>query len=231
MGRLKVSLKIHPQGCYLIRGSSDPRFAPVSAGAIVYIVDDDPALAAALRLLLEAANYRVETFTSAHEFLAHPIVANSCLLTDVQMPDMDGLALQEELAQRSVRVPVVIMTGHADVPRAVRAMKAGAIDFLEKPFDEAALLGSIERALQAALRADDQAVKATIARARLDGLTERERQVLELLVSGKANKVIAYELDISPRTVELHRARVMDKMGARSLADLVRMRLAVDVSN
>jgi two-component system response regulator FixJ len=194
----------------------------------VYVVDDDPALAASLRLLLEAALYRVETFPSATTFLAHSVAPNSCLLTDVQMPDMDGLSLQQELVRRKIPIPVIVMTGHADVPRAVRAMKAGAIDFLEKPFDEAALLESIGRALETASRTGDQTGKASAARARLAELTDRERQVLELLVSGKANKVIAYELDISPRTVELHRARVMDKMGAGNLADLVRMRLAVD---
>ncbi len=201
----------------------------MSGDATVYVVDDDPALSASLRLLLEAALYRVETFPSASAFLAHAVVPTSCLLTDVQMPDMDGFALQQEIVRRKIHIPVIVMTGHADVPRAVRAMKAGAIDFLEKPFDDAALLESIGRALQAASRmGGDQGAQAALARSRLAGLTDRERQVLELLVSGKANKVVAHELDISPRTVELHRARVMDKMGAGNLADLVRMRLAAD---
>ena len=196
--------------------------------ATVYVVDDDQALSASLRLLLEASQYLVETFPSARAFLDHDLVANACLLTDVQMPDMDGLALQQELAKLNRRIPVVVMTGHADVPRAVRAMKAGAIDFLEKPFNDAALLESIARALAAASRAHGDEELAAQARTRLEGLTERERQVLDLLVNGKSNKVIAYELDISPRTVELHRSRVMDKMRAGNLADLVRLKLAAD---
>jgi two-component system response regulator FixJ len=200
-------------------------------GDRIHIVDDDPGLSASLRMLLESASYRVETYASAREFLAQEFAGaaeRSCLITDVQMPDMDGLALQGELVRRGLAIPVIVMTGHADVPRAVKAMKAGAIDFLEKPFEDTALLDSVARALEAASRAGDRTGRAQQARERLASLTERERQVLELLVAGKANKVIAYELAISPRTVELHRARVMDKMAAGNLADLVRLRLAVE---
>jgi two-component system response regulator FixJ len=139
---------------------------------------------------------------------------------------MDGLALQEELARRNQNLPVIIMTGHGDVPLAVRAMRAGAIDFLEKPFEQEALVASVKRALQVQFQALNRNAAAQAAEELLSQLTDRERQVFELLVAGKPNKVVAFELDISPRTVEIHRARVMEKTGARSLAELVRLALA-----
>jgi two-component system response regulator FixJ len=146
------------------------------------------------------------------------------------MPDMDGLTLQEELVNRKVGLPVIIVTGHGDVPLAVRAMRAGAVDFIEKPFDDELLLQSIKQALLFRKESRGQASLAQTAAARIALLTERERQVLECLVAGKANKVIAYELDISPRTVEIHRAHVMEKMQARSLSDVVRLALAAGLS-
>ena len=146
------------------------------------------------------------------------------------MPDMDGLALQEEIVNRKIGLPVIIVTGHGDVPLAVRAMRAGAVDFIEKPFDDELLLQSIEHALLLRKESRGQASLAQTAAARIALLTERERQVLECLVAGKANKVIAYELDISPRTVEIHRAHVMEKMQARSLSDVVRLALAAGLS-
>lgn len=192
----------------------------------VYIVDDDPDVRDSLRLLLEASDFRVVVFDSAAGFLAHAHEPNSCLVTDVRMPEMDGLALQEELAGRKDQLPVIIMTGHGDVPLAVKAMRAGAIDFLEKPFDEETLITSVRRALDLRSASLSKVLAARAAEESLSHLTERERQVLDLLVVGKPNKVIAYELDISPRTVEIHRARVMEKLQARSLADLVRLALA-----
>jgi len=192
----------------------------------VYVVDDDADVRDSLRLLLEASDFRVETFDSAAAFLTHPHAERACVVTDVRMPGMDGLALQEELAQRNAILPVIIMTGHGDVPLAVRAMRAGAIDFLEKPFEQESLVGSVKRALELQSVSLNRNAAAQAAEEVLSQLTERERQVFELLVAGKPNKVVAFELDISPRTVEIHRARVMEKTGTRSLAELVRLALA-----
>jgi two-component system response regulator FixJ len=193
-------------------------------GESVFIVDDDEAVRGSLAALLEAEGYAAEAFESAGAFLASDALGRpGCLIADIRMPDMDGLELQEELVRRGAPLPVIVVTGHGDVPLAVRAMKAGAIDFLEKPYDEAVLLNGIRRALNAAQEASERAAAAQEATARMASLTERERQVLDLLSAGRPNKVIAYELDISPRTVEIHRARVMDKMAAKSLAELVRM--------
>lgn len=189
-------------------------------------MDDDADVRDSLRLLLESSDFHVETFDSANAFLLHPHAPHSCVVTDVRMPGMDGLALQEELGRRNNLLPVIIMTGHGDVPLAVRAMRAGAIDFLEKPFEHEALVASIKRALEMRSRSLNRHATARAAEDLLGQLTERERQVFELLVAGKPNKVVAFELDISPRTVEIHRARVMEKSGARSLAELVRLALA-----
>jgi two-component system response regulator FixJ len=192
----------------------------------VFVVDDDAAARDSLATLLGASGYRTQTFDSAARFLERGGAgASGCVIADIRMPDMDGLQLQEELARRSASLAVIIVTGHADVPLAVRAMKAGAIDFLEKPFAEETLLASVARAFQSAQSTLQRAAVNQEALARLALLTERERQVLQLIVDGHANKVIAYHLSISPRTVELHRARVMDKMEARSVAELVRMSL------
>src|SRR5262252_2167344 len=196
----------------------------------ILIVDDDADVRDSLRALLESAGYGVKEFDSAKGVLAEPeISSKSCLIADIRMPDMDGLTLQEELVKRKTGLPVIIVTGHGDVPLAVRAMKAGALDFIEKPFDDELLLASVKRALEYGSRSRDQASLAETAASRIAQLTTRERQVLELLVAGRANKVIAYELDISPRTVEIHRAHLMEKMQARSLSDLVRLALAAGV--
>ena len=193
----------------------------------VLVVDDDADIRDSLTLLLNASGYQTEAFESAHRFLAREIEPGfcGCLLADIRMPDMDGLELQEELVHRGVPLGVIIVTGHADVPLAVRAMKAGAIDFLEKPFDEAALLASVTRAIEATKSSNSHRAPNKEIQDRLTLLTDRERQVLELIMAGNANKVIAYLLSISPRTVELHRARLMDKMMARNAAELVRMTL------
>jgi two-component system response regulator FixJ len=194
---------------------------------VVFVVDDDPAMRDSLEMLLRSQGLPVSSFDSAVAFLASDAPARSgCVLADVRMPHVDGLELQQRLRETGSALPVILMTGHGDVPLAVRAMKAGAIDFLEKPFEESDLVESVRRGLEHAMRAGEANASVRSVNERLSQLTERERQVLDLLIAGKPNKVIAYDLSISPRTVEIHRARVMEKMGARSLADLVRMTLA-----
>ena len=195
----------------------------------VHVVDDDAAVRDSLRLLLESADLSVRTYESAAAFLtAVPDLGIGCVLTDVRMPELDGLELQRRLTQLGVRMPVIIMTGHGDVPIAVEAMKAGAADFLEKPFDDAHLMEAIASALAASRRAGDEAAATAQIAARLASLTPREREVLDRLVAGQPNKTIAYDLGSSPRTVEVHRARVMEKMGARSLPELVRMAITAE---
>lgn len=194
----------------------------------VFIVDDDADIRDSLALLLAASGYATKAYESASSFLASEAPESvGCLIVDVQMPEMDGIALQKELVARHSPLQVIVMTGHADIPIAVGAMKAGAVDFLEKPFDEPVLLDSVRRAIDRASTAGDLVKEARGAAARLALLTDREHQVLDLIVAGKANKVIAHELSISPRTVEIHRARVMEKMDAGNLADLVRKALSI----
>jgi len=193
---------------------------------LVYIVDDDEAVRDSLVLLLESAGHLVEAFEAAAQALAScRSRLPACVVTDVRMPEMDGLEFQERLASARIDVPVIVMTGHADVPLAVRAMKAGAVDFIEKPFSDDAILASIETAMKRGSRAADPDLIE-----RLQSLTPREREVLELLVIGHPNKVIAHRLDISPRTVEIHRAHVMEKMKARSLPELVRTAMQAGVT-
>jgi two-component system response regulator FixJ len=195
----------------------------------IFVVDDDPDVRESLVTLLKSSGFQVEPFESATKFLADGGAARrGCLIADIRMPDMDGLALQEELTRRGALLSVIIVTGHGDVPLAVRAMKAGAVDFLEKPFEEESLLVSVRRAADRISSAGTRIAAFDEAQTRLSDLTKREREVLDLVVAGRANKVIAHELGISPRTVELHRARVMDKMNARTVADLVRVTLLVD---
>jgi two-component system response regulator FixJ len=198
--------------------------APETVAATVLVVDDDAAVRDSLHAMLEAEGFTVETFADARAYLdAYRPVTPGCLLLDLRMPGMDGLALLAELARRPDAPPAIMITGHGDVPLAVEAMKVGAVDFIEKPFTAALILGSIRSALAAHERA---VAPVRDAGRRLARLTERERQVLEQLVIGNANKAIARALGISPRTVEIHRARVMEKMQAKSLADLVKMHLA-----
>ena len=192
---------------------------------IIYIVDDDEAVRDSLSLLLESAGHLVEAFEAAADALAScRTKVPACVITDVRMPEMDGLEFQEKLSGARIDVPVIVMTGHADVPLAVRAMKAGAVDFIEKPFSDDAILASIETAMKRQSRAADPGLIE-----RLQSLTPREREVLELLVVGHPNKVIAHRLDISPRTVEIHRAHVMEKMKAKSLPELVRTAMQAGV--
>jgi two-component system response regulator FixJ len=196
----------------------------------VYIVDDDDAVRDSLSVLLEARNYAVRSFGSAAEFLAAvPALPNGCLIVDIRMPEMDGLQLQQRLSERRLGFPMIVITGHGDVALAVRAMKAGAIDFIEKPFASDTIVTSLEAAFSR-LVAPGESDKATrVAQGKLALLSSREREVLEGLLAGLPNKSIAYDLAISPRTVEVHRARVMDKMGARSLSELIRFALAAGV--
>ncbi len=196
-------------------------------GERVFVVDDDADMRRELRTLLEAGGFRVDTFDSAAGFLAGgAAAATGCVLADVRMPDMNGLELQSELTRCGSRLAVVIMADHGLVAAAVRAMKAGAVDFLEKPFSEATLLDCVRRALQCVSSAKVSSSLVDVARQRIACLTTREKQVFDLVVAGSSNKIIAQELRISPRTVEIHRARATSKMGAKSVTDLVRMAIA-----
>jgi len=192
---------------------------------LIHVIDDDQGVRESTCALLESAGYAVKAYPSASTFLASSPPQSGCLITDARMPDMDGLELQEELVRRGIGIPVIIMTGHGDVPLAVRAMKAGATDFIEKPFEDEAMLGSVLRALDLGRLAQIQTAEVQAAQRLLTLLTPRERHVLDQLIAGRSNKVAAFELGISPRTIEIHRARIMDKMNARSLSDLVRTAL------
>jgi two-component system response regulator FixJ len=196
----------------------------------IYVVDDDEAVRDSLSLLLETAGFTVKVFAAATEFLdVVDALAPGCLIADVRMPEMDGLELQARLVERQAKLPMIVITGHGDVPMAVRAMRAGAVDFVEKPFAEETILASVRQALTRLAPAPPRDELAELAAARLEHLSPREREVLEGLVTGLPNKSIAYDLSISPRTVEIHRARVMDKMQARSLSELIRLALAAGI--
>jgi two-component system response regulator FixJ len=192
---------------------------------VIFVVDDDEAVRDSLCFLLEAAGYRCAAFPSGAALLqARPALSFGCLLLDVRMPEIDGVTTLERLRAEGFLLPTIIITGHADVPLAVRAMKAGARDFIEKPFSDGVILEAIAAALSAEANAPGQEAVAKVA-----SLSPREREVLEGLVAGLPNKTIAYDLGISPRTVEIHRAHVMEKLAARSLSDLVRTALAAGV--
>jgi two-component system response regulator FixJ len=198
--------------------------------AIVHIVDDDEAICSSLRMLLKSRGIPAASHGSAEAFLAkYDPEQPGCLVLDVRMPGMSGLELQDELNRRGAIIPVIFITGHGDVPMAVEAMQHGATDFLQKPFADQDFAERIERALaldqrnRAALEQEDQI------RARLAALTRRELQVLQLVTLGKPNKIVAAELGVSQRTVEIHRAHLMEKMGATSLAHLVRMAMSVEM--
>ena len=194
---------------------------------LVYVVDDDEAVRDSLSALLEAKSFTVRSFGLARDFLAAAATLRpGCLVADIRMPEMDGLELQQLLTARAFNFPLIVITGHGDVPLAVRAMKAGAIDFIEKPFAADAIIASVDAALARLAATGEENPLAATAAARLALLSPREREVLQGLLAGLPNKSIAYDLAISPRTVEIHRARVMDKMGARSLSELIRMSLA-----
>lgn len=197
----------------------------MTSAAIVHLVDDDAAVRDSLRLLLETENFDVRAHASARGFLASVGAGEiGCVITDVRMPEMNGLDLLAEMKARRLDRPVIVITAHADVTLAVQAMKAGAVDLLEKPFDDEALLGAVRQAMRRPVAGEDPAdSESTVARDRLASLTARERDVLTGVLEGRPNKIIAHELGISVRTVEAHRARLMMKMQAKSLSDLVRM--------
>jgi FixJ family two-component response regulator len=196
---------------------------------MVYLVEDDDAVRDSLQMVLESVGHKVVGYSRADAFLEdYSNDMAGCLVLDIRMPGMNGMELQRQLNARNSILPIIFVTGHGDVPMAVDAMQRGAVDFVQKPYREEELLGKIQQAIasDAENRADLEE-KHKI-RAKLSDLTPRESQVMVLMIEGKANKVIAYDLDISQRTVEIHRARVMEKMGVRSLAHLVRMVMAAE---
>jgi len=199
---------------------------------VVHVIDDDDAVRDSLSFLLTAAEIAVETYESAAAFLnALPDVSAGCIVTDVRMPGISGIDLLKRLHEGGVTMPVIVITGHGDVPLAVEAMKLGAIDFLEKPFDEESLLTTVRAALDRHRDDDKRAAREAEIRERLASLSARERQVLDGLLAGHPNKTIAFDLAISPRTVEIYRANLMTKMQAGSLSDLVRMALLAGTLN
>ncbi|MGO9390187.1 response regulator FixJ [Rhodoblastus sp.] len=196
----------------------------MSTQGTVYIIDDDPIVCNAIRLLLEAEGFGAKAYVSARDFLnAIGPHETGCVVTDVRMPGMSGVELLTHIAARGLNLPVIVMTGQADVALAVHAMKQGAVDFMEKPFSDAALLDAVRKALDHNSRRQEQDSTAPEIRSRLAALSTREREVLDRLIAGKSNKCIAYELGISYRTVEVHRANLMKKTRAGSLPELVRM--------
>lgn len=196
---------------------------------VVHIVDDEEPVRKSLAFLLTASGFAVRAHESATAFLAAaPGLGNACLITDLRMPDMSGVDLLHRLRGLGLRIPAIVITGHGDVPMAVEAMKAGALDFIEKPFGDEVLIDAVKNAVSELGRSAYADLAAI--RARFAELTEREREVMAGVVAGLPNKTIAYDLKISPRTVEVHRANVMSKMGARSLPELVRMTLTAGLA-
>ncbi|MER2527785.1 MAG: response regulator [Candidatus Competibacter denitrificans] len=192
--------------------------------ATVFLIDDDQAVRDAIRLLLETSGFTVQAFASAIDFLNTAVIGQpGCLVLDVRMPGLSGLDLQKRLRAQGYRIPIIFITGHGDVPMAIRAMKAGAFDFIEKPFQGQTLLARIEEALAADGQERCRQTQRADAAARLALLSPREREVLERVADGQYNKVIAAELNISLSTVEIHRKRVMEKLQAESLTDLIRL--------
>jgi two-component system response regulator FixJ len=195
---------------------------------VVHIVDDDEAVRQSLAFLLGSAGHAVRLYDSATAFLTGlSSVKGGCLITDIRMPEMTGIELLHQLKAKACGLPAIVITGHGDVPLAVEAMKAGAVDFIEKPFDDQAILSAVQAALN---RGGGGGGDAPAIAARLASLSERERQVLEGLIAGHPNKTIAYDLGISPRTVEVYRANLMAKMEAKSLSELIRMAIVASVA-
>ncbi|MDT9599000.1 response regulator transcription factor [Sphingosinicella sp. GR2756] len=196
-------------------------------GQRVHLVDDDEGIRRSASFLLRTSGFIVVTYASGVDLLKDPkAIEPGCILLDVRMPEMDGLEVQQALAEKGVLLPVIIMTGHGDIDLAVRAMKAGAVDFIEKPFDKATLVGALTEGFARLADAGRREANAAEALAKLQPLTARERDVLEGLVRGHPNKTIAYDLGISPRTVEIHRANLMNKLGVPSLSEALRIAFA-----
>lgn len=195
----------------------------------VFIVEDDEAVRDSLRLMLESLGHKVASYGRADEFLeSYDPELPGCLVLDIRMPGMNGMELQRKLNAMTSILPIIFVTGHGDVPMAVEAMQQGAVDFVQKPYREQELLDKIQKAVAEDAENRQELREVQTIQGRLEELTPREREVLAMMVEGKANKVIAIDLDISQRTVEIHRSRVMEKMNARSLAQLVRMSMAVN---
>jgi FixJ family two-component response regulator len=190
---------------------------------VVYVVDDDPSVRKSLERLLRSAGHDAKTFASALEFLetTHPD-APGCLVLDIKMPKVSGLELQDRLADKGISFPIIFITGHGTVPASVKALKAGAMDFLQKPFEERELLDAVSRGIEKHHRLRQEQSEMKTLRSRLEALTPREREVFRLVVTGMLNKQVAFDLGTTEKTIKVHRARVMEKMGAQSLADLVR---------
>jgi len=204
----------------------------MSVDIVVHIVDDEEAVRNSLAFLLSTTGFAVRTHASASAFLeAAAGISNGCLITDLRMPDIDGVELLRRLREAGTLLPAIVITGHGDVQMAVEAMKNGALDFIEKPFSDDVLIDSIKRAVEIARTQVEQDAAREAVRERLASLSERERQVLKGVVAGQANKTIAFELGISPRTVEVYRAGLMGKMQDKSLAELVRMVMGIDLDD
>jgi two-component system, LuxR family, response regulator FixJ len=202
----------------------------MASEAVIHVVDDDDAIRDSMIFLLETAGYAARPYASAEAFLGvAEELAGGVLITDVRMPGMNGLELVHRLQDIAFQLPIIMITGHGDIPLAVEAMKAGVIDFIEKPFDDELLLKSIKAALAKADAGPGEDENTRALRLRFEALSPRERDVLQGVVAGKANKVIAYDLGISPRTVEVYRAGLMSKTGAGSVSELVRMALTLGV--
>lgn len=198
---------------------------------LVHLVDDDEAIRRSVGFALKTSGFQVRSYENGVEILkSAPDLEPGCILLDIRMPGMDGLEVQEALKAKGVTLPVIIMTGHGDVNLAVRAMKAGALDFIEKPFEKAVLLGAVEHAMSRLKQTAETLRDASEAATRLQRLTPRERDVLEGLAKGLPNKSIAYDLGISPRTVEIHRANLMDKLGVKSLSEALRTAFAAEAN-
>lgn len=196
---------------------------------VIHVIDDDESARHSLAFLIDCAGLQVRSYASAIEFLdSAPAIERGCIVTDVRMPDMNGIELLARLKSMQIPDPVIVITGHADVSMAIEAMKQGAADFIEKPFSDEVILGAIQAALSQSSDRRDRDAKRDDVRARIESLSQREREVLDGLVEGKANKIIAFDLGISARTVEVYRANVMAKMQARSLSELVRMAMFVE---
>jgi two-component system response regulator FixJ len=194
---------------------------------LIHLVDDEEAIRKSAGFMLRTVGFEVRTYASGVEFLKLARTAETgCVLLDVRMPELDGLQVQSEMAQRGINMPVVVLTGHGDVTLAVQAMKAGAVDFIEKPFEKASLLEAIDRGFARIDRVDVRATEEAEAQVRIGVLTPREKAVLEGLARGYPNKTIAYDLNISSRTVEVHRASLMSKLAVRSLSDALRIAFA-----
>lgn len=201
----------------------------MSEARLIHVVDDDDSVRRSVSFMLKTSGHLVQSYSSGTELLKEARkLEPGCILLDIRMPGMDGLEVQQELQSLGVNLPVIIMTGHGDVPLSVRAMKAGAIDFIEKPFEKAVLLSAVEDAFSSIARSDSGRERARNAAVRLQVLTPRERDVLDGLAKGLPNKTIAYDLGISPRTVEIHRANLMSKLEVRSLSEALRLAFAAE---